>query len=53
MPDWAISFLIGIALTFVLMGVLALLGRLEEKKIREQREEERRRRRSFDWENNT
>ncbi len=38
MPDWAINLLIGIALTFVLMGVLTLLGRLEDKKIREHRE---------------
>ena len=37
MSDWEISLLIGIALTFVLIGILALLGRLEEKKIRDQR----------------
>ena len=49
MPDWAISLLIGIALTFVLIGALMLLGRLEEKKIHEQHEAERRRRRSFEW----
>ena len=41
MADWEISLLLGIALTGVLMGVLALLGRLEDKKIREHRKRER------------
>ncbi|MDG4868667.1 hypothetical protein P8631_11710 [Guyparkeria sp. 1SP6A2] len=38
MPDWAISLLIGIVLTYMLMGALVLIGRFEDKKIREHRE---------------
>lgn len=49
MSDWEISLLMGIVLTFVLIGLLALLGRLEEKRIQDQRAEERRNRRSFEW----
>ena len=41
MPDWAISLWIGIALTYVLMGALVLIGHFDDKRIREQRERER------------
>jgi len=43
MADWEISLLLGIALTYVLIGVLVLLGRLQDKKIREHRKRERER----------
>ena len=41
MADWEISLLLGIALTYVLIGLLVLLGRLQDKKIREHRKRER------------
>ena len=53
MYGWFTTFLVGMAMTFVYVGLLMLLYRYIVKRMIAEREEERRRRRSFDWKKET
>ena len=53
MNGWFTTLMVGMAMTFVYVGLLMLLYRYIVKRMRAEREEERRRRRSFDWEDDT
>jgi len=53
MSGWFTTFLVGMAMTFVYVGLLMLLYRYIVKRMSAEREKERRRRRSFDWKKET
>jgi len=49
MSGWLTTFLVGMAMTYVFLGLMMLLERYIVKRMRAEREAERRRRRSFEW----